>query len=434
MNLPSDGVPETTGRYIIVYDDSVLTSPNDVNQSLNRVAGIKNVASAADFDSAVIDPQEASDAEALYFPALGIAVVTADDARLQSVTSASTDRNSNILAIEPEYVYRATSDNVALFDYLRGYRDAVNHLYEELVSKTESEALLGAAVTFQDTAQYTWGLQATQVNSSQYSGQGIKVAILDTGFDLQHPDFVGRSVKSQSFIPGQSVQDMNGHGTHCTGTACGPLQPATGVRRYGCAYGADIFIGKVLSNGGSSIGSSVLNGMNWAVTMQCEVISMSLSAPVNQVSLAFETIGKRALNAGCMIVAAAGNSANRAAGNFSFVEQPANSPSIMAIAAVDNRLSVANFSTRSNAATGNGGRINLAAPGVNVFSSFPTNRGLHGTISGTSMATPHVAGIAALYAQSTGLKGMALWTAVTQNALPLQASSADVGNGLVKAP
>src|SRR5205085_5960154 len=118
--------------------------------------------------------------------------------------------------------------------------------------------------------------------------QGIKVAVLDTGLDLQHPDFRGRRVVSQSFIPGQAAQDGHGHGTHCTGTASGPQRPPTGVRRYGIAFGDQIFIGKVLSNSGSSVGSSVLAGMNWAVTNRCQVISMSLGADVNQVSQAFE--------------------------------------------------------------------------------------------------------------------------------------------------
>src|SRR5206468_1782827 len=107
---------------------------------------------------------------------------------------------------------------------------------------------------------------------------------------------------------------------------------------YGCAYAANIYIGKVLSNGGSSVGSSVLAGMNWAVANGCQVISMSLGAPVNQISQAFEQAGQRALRAGCLMIAAAGNGANRAAGNFAFVEQPANSPSIMAVAAIDSRL------------------------------------------------------------------------------------------------
>ena len=74
--------------------------------------------------------------------------------------------------------------------------------------------------------------------------------MLDTGFDVDHPDFVGRSVTTQSFIMGETVQDAHGHGTHCIGTSCGPVKPE-GTRRYGVATEAEIFAGKVLSDGGS---------------------------------------------------------------------------------------------------------------------------------------------------------------------------------------
>ena len=271
------------------------------------------------------------------------------------------------------------------------------------------------------------------MNTGSFSGQGIRVAVLDTGLDLQHPDFRGRRVVSQSFIPGETAQDGSGHGTHCTGTACGSQRPATGVRRYGCAFGADIFIGKVLSNSGSSVGSSVLNGMNWAVTNRCHVISMSLGARVNQVSQAFEQAGRRALQAGCLIVAAAGNNASRAAGSFGFVEQPANSPSIMAVAAIDSQLGIADFSARSSTVTGTAGKVDIAAPGVAVFSSWP-RPALHNSIRGTSMATPHVAGIAALWAQARRQTGMALWTTVIQNARRIAGDARDIGSGLVQAP
>jgi subtilisin family serine protease len=258
--------------------------------------------------------------------------------------------------------------------------------------------------------------------------------VLDTGMDLAHPDFRGRRFTTESFIPGQSVQDGHSHGTHCIGTSCGPERPATGVRRYGCAFGANIFAGKVLSDSGSSAGGSVVNGINWAVTNRCQIISMSLGADINQVSQAFEMAGQRALQNGSLIVAAAGNNANRSAGNVGFVGQPANSPSIMAVAALDSQLRVANFSARSSALTGAAGKVDLAAPGVNIFSSVPVGRGTHAFFNGTSMATPHVAGIAALWRQSTRRTGLALWTTVIQNARRIAGDARDVGGGLVQAP
>jgi subtilisin family serine protease len=432
---PSDGGAQTTGRFVIVYKDSVLGAPKEAERGLREAAGIRHVVSAKDYDDDRVDPREASEAEAVYFPELGVAVVSADSDQLQSLTAEATNEESNILAIEPEYVYYALQSHDLPLQYLKGYRDAVNALYKAVAGGEEgvSEDVLAAAA-FADSAQFTWGLQATRVNTSRYTGQGVKVAVLDTGMDFGHPDFRGRRFTQQSFIPGETAQDGHSHGTHCMGTSCGPQRPATGVRRYGCAFGANAFVGKVLSNQGGSAGSSVLNGMNWAIAKKCTVISMSLGAGVDQVSQAFEQIGQRALAAGCLIVAAAGNNARRSSGNFGFVEQPANSPSIMAVGALDSNLRVADFSARSSTVTGAAGKVDIAAPGVGVFSSVPVNRGTHNVFQGTSMATPHVAGIAAMWAQHTRRTGMALWTTLIQNARRIPGDARDIGAGIVQAP
>jgi subtilisin family serine protease len=366
---------------------------------------------------------------------LGVAVVSAEQANMQAVMSAAADQSSNILAVEPEWIYHAlTPPTTVQLDYLRGYRDAVNYLYDQLSGEAGVAEGIEARAAFQDTAQFTWGLQATRVDTSTFSGGGIRVAVLDTGFDFQHPDFAGRPTVSESFIPDESAQDLQSHGTHCIGTSCGPKSPPTGVRRYGVAFGAEIFVGKVLSNIGRSVGSSVLSGMNWAVTNQCQVISMSLGADINQISQAFEQAGRRALNAGCLIIAAAGNNARRSLGDPGFVGQPANSPSIMSVAALDSQLRVADFSARSSGVTGDAGKVDIAAPGVDVFSSVPTHRGLHSSFNGTSMATPHVAGIAALWCQARGQTGHALWNVLEQNVRPISGNAADIGKGLVQAP
>jgi subtilisin family serine protease len=228
------------------------------------------------------------------------------------------------------------------------------------------------------------------------------------------------------------VQDGHGHGTHTAGTACGVLHPGSG-RRYGIAYGAQLFIGKVLSNAGSGPDGGIIAGINWAVTNNCQVISMSLGSPVapgEAFSPIYENLARRALAAGTLIIAAAGNESHRPA-EIEPVGRPANSPSVLAVGAVDSALRIATFS--NGGINPNGGGVDLAGPGVAVYSSWPMPTRTR-IISGTSMATPHVAGIAGLWAQARSLTGGALWQALTSSALRVPLQSRDVGSGLVQAP
>jgi subtilisin family serine protease len=263
----------------------------------------------------------------------------------------------------------------------------------------------------------TWGLINCKVPASGRSGAGIKVAVLDTGMDLGHPDFSGRTIVSQSFV-GEPVQDLHSHGTHCIGTATGPKAPAGTTPRYGIAYRSQIFAGKVLTNSGSGTTATVLAGMNWAIANRCAVISMSLGSAA-PVQAAYTAAGSSALSKGCLIVAAAGND-GAATGS------PANSPTIMSVASLDPNLRPSSFS--------NFGKVEIAAPGRDIFSSVPRPV-RYGTKSGTSMATPHVSGCAALWAQSSAsLRGMTLWKKLQATARTLPLLAARVGAGLVQAP
>ncbi len=349
------------------------------------------------------------------FALLGVAVVDAPPDRI-----ASAQATEAVLAIEPERF-------VGLFDlssdYLRGYRDAVDHLTEIGVTQPEPEPDEGS----------TWGLQAVRVPESAHSGAGVRVAVLDTGFDLTHPDFAGREPVTRSFIDGEAVQDGNGHGTHCIGTALGPLAPEDGPR-YGIAHEGEIFAGKVLSNAGSGSDTQILAGIEWAVEQGCAVVSMSLGAPVapgQAYSQVFERAARRAQDAGTLIVAAAGNESNRPA-SIKPVGHPANCPSILAVAALDPNLRVASFSNRG--LNPDGGQVDVAGPGVDVYSSWPMPT-RYRTISGTSMATPHAAGVAAQLAEANPeARGAALGRLLVATARRLDVSSADVGSGIVQAP
>lgn len=305
---------------------------------------------------------------------------------------------------------------------------------DDRILSVRPEFYLFALETHQDDEEKTWGVDAVGAWSSKFTGAGIKVAILDTGLDLEHPDFSGRTIVSESFVSGEDAQDGQGHGTHCAGTAAGGLT-SDGNFRYGVASGADLYVGKVLGNNGSGRERDVLTGIAWAIEQGCEVISMSLGSAVREgdsYSPEYEELGRMALEKGCMIVAAAGNSSSRRFGFIAPVGSPANAPSIIAVAAVDETLTVADFS--SGGINPDGGEVNIAGPGVDVFSSVPQPR-LYRELSGTSMACPHVAGVAALWAESdNSLRGQALWDKLIETARSLDDEARDVGAGLTQAP
>ena len=406
---PADDTQETTGRYIVTFADDALTEGMAL---LTKSAGVSKLPNAQDFEHSALDLRQMAEAGGAVFPNLGIAVVSLDEEAVNNLMSARGD-DAAILDIEPERIFYALDNEGFSKSYLRGYRDAVDHLYG-LATGAELEEEVEAVVTYVDDAVSTWGLKATGVMNSQATGRGIRVAVLDTGMDLRHPDF-------------------RGHGTHCIGTACG-FKDVNG-RRYGIARESAIFVGKVLSNSGSGATSGILAGMEWAVANQCAVISMSLGNRDKSPSTAYEAAGRRALAKSCLIVAAAGN--HRQMGNSDnshpgTVGQPANSASIMAVAAVNSQLAIASFSCKSG--TSVGANVDIAAPGVQVYSSVPMPRRYDGTFSGTSMATPHVAGIAALFAQAYRARGAQLWQLLTSRARRLPLLASDVGAGLVQAP
>ena len=406
-----------TGRSLVTFKEGAT----DAGVQELEASGL-NVANANDVDFLGVSALD--NADALAFPEIGVALVSADAVQSLDTTgqSAVAVRERELFVFPADSYFAGAQQGYAatdsdLSEYFRGFLGAATAIRNDIVGgdqptseKEDAEALLNA----------TWGLIACQVPSSKFSGAGIKVAVLDTGFDFTHPDFAKARIGDQkSFVAGQEVQDLHGHGTHCIGTACGPKSPPAPTPRYGIAYESSIFVGKVLSNTGSGTQAQVLAGMNWAIAAGCEVISMSLgsSAPVNA---AYTAAGRTALDRGCLIVAAAGNSAPNPTGS------PANSPTIMSVASLDSDLGLSSFVQR--------GKIEIAGPGRDVFSSVPMPA-RYGTKSGTSMATPHVAGCAAMWAQtSPNLRGQNLWRKLQETARRLPLPASQVGAGLVQAP
>jgi subtilisin family serine protease len=278
----------------------------------------------------------------------------------------------------------------------------------------------------------SWALRATRSLSSSYSGRGVGVAILDSGFDVQHADFAERAVVSQSFVTGFGVEDGNGHGTNSAGVACGP-RSADRSPGYGVAWAADLYIARVLDDDACGVDGDVLAGIDWAMRQGCAVIELSLGTPVlagEGHSQFYEEIARRALCAGSLLVAPAGNHSSRP-DRLAPVQHPANCPSILAVGAVDEDLAVTPF---SNATLPGGGELGLVAPGSCVATAAPRPT-LHRSVSGTSVAAPCVAGVAALWAQAQpAARGAALRDLLLRTCLRLPAAAQDVGAGLVQAP
>ena len=181
----------------------------------------------------------------------------------------------------------------------------MNHLWDQLAgggAGAASAQAEGVAASFQDTDQFTWGLQAIGVPTTRFTGQGIKVAILDTGFDLNHPDFRGRAITSETFT-GVPVQDVLA--TERTAWE----RPVDRRDRLAVYVGMGSprqrnFVGKVFDNAAprpSAATGNVIAGIEWAITNGCQVVSMSLGIPLNQKVMQYETPIRRALQAGTFV-------------------------------------------------------------------------------------------------------------------------------------
>lgn len=224
-----------------------------------------------------------------------------------------------------------------------------------------------------------WGVLKLNVPEAHKTtrGKGVKVAVLDTGCDYSHPDFGGvPQERMKSFVPAQGPYDVHGHGTHCAGRVL-----ARGVN-YGVAPDAELWVGKVLDNQGSGAVTWIARGVDWAAQNGIDVVSLSVggNAADSYIPEAFA----RAEAAGVMLAVAAGNDGP----NPDTVDYPGAYKQALAVAAIDKSLNVARFSSR-------GPNVFAAMPGVAIVSQFPGNR--QAPMDGTSMGTPHLAGLMALW-------------------------------------
>ncbi|MFI6763477.1 S8 family serine peptidase, partial [Micromonospora sp. NPDC050417] len=246
-----------------------------------------------------------------------------------------------------------------------------------------------------DLSDSTAQIGAQRVWAEGNTATGVPVAVLDSGIDTSHPDLDGQVANSASFVPYEDITDRNGHGTHVASTIAG-TGAASGGQEKGVAPGARLHVGKVLDLEGRGQQSWIIEGMEWAARQEkARIISMSLGAGGTDSSDPMsQALNQLSAETGALFVVAAGNGGPESIGS------PGTADSALTVGAVDSADHLADFSSQGPAA-GNGGlKPEITAPGVDILAArshfVRGGSGYYTTMSGTSMATPHVAGAAAL--------------------------------------
>lgn len=371
MLEPSESLPKPPG-FIVIF-----ANKSDAWPEVERLTGaVRSASLHRDNSSAdILPPRVEGGAEIHVYSGLGAAAMDLSDAERGALEDIGATVVENVMLQLPP-----TRDGNEM------------HAFDQVA---------GTAV---QAGANTWGVSAIGAPASNYTGRGVRVAVIDTGVDLSHPDLAGRVVAYRSFVPGApDVADGDGHGTHVAGTI--GARPNQNRPRYSVAPGCDLIVAKVLDDQGRGYTDWILDGMNWAALQEdADILNLSLggpratNAPFNRV---YEDVVDRLLDADVLTIAAAGNDSNRPA-YVAPLGNPAACPSVDAVVAVDQVLRIASFSCEGDKIA----NPDHAGPGVDVFSSW--RGGGYRTISGTSMASPHVAGIAALLAEASGDRGRAL--------------------------
>src|SRR4051794_11664813 len=278
-----------------------------------------------------------------------------------------------------------------------------------------------------------WGLDLIHADPAHVTstGAGATVAVVDTGIDAAHPDLAGRILPGYDFVDGDSTpQDGNGHGTHVSGIVAADADNGIGVDSV--APGASILPVRVLDNSGSGSDATVAQGIDWATDHGAAVINLSLGGSVPTppglgLPDPMSTAVQRAVSHGVVVVAAAGND------GLPFCENNSLAGKVLCVGAVDKRDNRSFYSSF-------GQGLSLVAPGgsdmpgtdEDVLSTW--NDGSYQELAGTSQATPHVSGVAALLV-SLGVRGQAAVQRILATATDLGPPGPDIqfGAGLVNA-
>ncbi|WP_432130503.1 S8 family serine peptidase [Streptomyces tendae] len=267
------------------------------------------------------------------------------------------------------------------------------------------------------------------------TGKGVTVAVLDSGVDAGHPDLAGRIAQSRSFIPGEEVADRHGHGTHVTSTVGGSGAASDGKEK-GVAPGATLAVGKVLDDEGFGSESEIIAGMEWAARdVDADIVSMSLGStePSDGTDPMAEAVNTLSRETGALFVIAAGNT-----GAPSSIGSPGAADAALTVGAVDSADQAAWFTSAGPRYGDNALKPDLSAPGVGILaarSRLAEGSGDYTSMDGTSMATPHIAGVAALLAEEhPDWTGARLKDALMSTSRELDAPVYQLGAGRVSVP
>jgi serine protease len=264
----------------------------------------------------------------------GASARAAADVGARSVAIVELVRGVRILEVDRNDVHEALAK-------LRANPDVMYAEAAAPVRTCEQEVPYGIVMIGADDVWPRWG-----------SGNGVRVAMLDTGVDVSHPD-IGAAVAAISFVPGQTVDDFDGHGTHIVGTL---LARNNTLGVVGGAPGAGLLVAKIMDNNGDGDMARALSALSWSVSNGAKIVSMSFGG--SEFSQALSDACDAAADAGVLLIAASGNNG----ANTPFY--PAMLPSVMAVSGVDGTHALATFSNF-------GPHISVAAPAVDVVSTVP---------------------------------------------------------------
>lgn len=385
-------------RYVITYKNGNISA-----RDVSKILSIKDT-TIHDAVTYLSSGKIIHENDIFHFHGLGSSSISLTDKEVEKLNN-----DAQIIAIEED-------KQIVAADLINQFETQTKPTIS-LLSPLKHESVRYADFSFSLTDKsITWNIdlvKAPQAWSKGITGKNIKVAVLDTGIASHSDVIISGGV---SFVSGSvAYQDGNGHGTHCAGIIAAGNN-INGIK--GVAPDANLFAVKVLNDVGKGSLTSVLAGMAWAKDNNMDIVNMSLGG-VATYSVAYQNAVYLMLVAGVTVVCASGNCMGDAINS-------ANSYGAIAVGAINNKKMIADFSSMENLYN----KASIVAPGVNVYSTYLNNS--YAILSGSSMATPHAAGAAALVKQKfPGISPAEILFKLRNTSTQSDDDNAIFGNGII---